>query len=214
MRCLEIGPGKRRIEGFETLDVVKGKHVDHVGDARGLPFPDARFDLIYASHVIEHIPWYETAATLREWVRVLTPGGTLELWTVDALFIARALVEYEETSEWLGPKLGPGSWKDAWIQANPYLWMAGRIFAYSKSGTAGDPFWHRAWFTPRSLASAMTHAGLVDVQPLDRSQVRGKDHGIINLGMRGVKPTRPCAITRVACVSTSSSPATTETSRA
>lgn len=187
-RRLEIGPGRRRLEGFETLDVVRGKHVDHVGDARALPFPDGTFELIYASHVIEHIPWYESATALAEWVRVLTPGGALEVWTVNALYIAQALVHLEETGQWIGPTLGPGSWKDVWIQGNPYLWMTGRVFCYSKSGRAGDPFWHRAWFTPRSLASAMQRAGLVDVQPLDRSQVRGKDHGVINLGMTGTKP--------------------------
>lgn len=187
-RQLEIGPGKTRLPGFETLDVVPGRQVDHVADARRLPFPPATFDLVYASHVIEHVPWYETDDLVREWARVLKPGGALEVWTVNALFVAEALVHFEKTGAWTGPHLGPGSWKDAWIQGDPVKWCNGRLFCYAKSGKAADPFWHHALFTPRSLRAAFVRAGLTLVRAMDRSEVRGKDHGVINLGMRGEKP--------------------------
>lgn len=187
-RCLEIGPGRHRLEGFETLDVVPGRHVDHVADARKTGLHSGSFDLVYASHVIEHVPWYETEALLAEWVRILRPGGGLEVWTVDAAKIARALVRYEDTGEWTGPTLGPGSWKHEWIQADPYRFCTGRIFCYSKSGKADDPFWHRASFTPGSLARAFSRAGLVDVRPLRADEVRGKDHKWINMGLTGRRP--------------------------
>lgn len=45
--------------------------------------------LLYASHVLEHIPWYKTEEVLREWVRVLKPGGVLEVWVPDRLKYAR-----------------------------------------------------------------------------------------------------------------------------
>jgi len=45
------------------------------GDALHLPFPDASFDRIIASEVMEHIP-ADTSA-LAELVRVLRPGGTI-----------------------------------------------------------------------------------------------------------------------------------------
>jgi SAM-dependent methyltransferase len=95
-RFLEIGPGAKRISGFETFNVVGGPQVDYVGSAtKRLPFPDGTFDVVYASHIREHTAWYRSAQTLSEWVRVLKPGGVLEGWVPDGLKIAEAFVAAE-----------------------------------------------------------------------------------------------------------------------
>jgi SAM-dependent methyltransferase len=44
-------------------------------DATRLPLPDAGFDLVTASHVLEHLP--DDDAALDEWLRILRPGGHL-----------------------------------------------------------------------------------------------------------------------------------------
>jgi SAM-dependent methyltransferase len=184
VRRLEIGPGKRRIKGFETVNAVRTSATDHVADARALPFPDCTFGVVYASHVIEHLPWYETGAVLAEWVRVLKPGGALEVWTVDAFKVAQAIVACETT----GAFPEHDGWSRHGAGENPYLWFAGRIFAYAKGGGGDSLNWHRALFTPRHLAQCLERAGLGEVRPMDRSHVRGHDHGWVNLGMRGVRP--------------------------
>lgn len=185
-RRLEIGPGRARIPGFETLDVVPGRHVDHVADARTLPLEDGAFDLIYASHVIEHVPWYQTVDTLREWRRVLAPGGEIEIWTVDAAKVAHAILAAERDPDFDATQC------DGWTRynpdRNPFLWAAGRMFAYSKRGRADDPNWHRALFTPRWLRSALELAGFVDIARLSDGAERGKSHGFVTLGMGGRNP--------------------------
>lgn len=45
------------------------------GNALSLPFPDASFDRIIASEVMEHIP--DDSGAARELARVLRPGGTI-----------------------------------------------------------------------------------------------------------------------------------------
>jgi 2-polyprenyl-6-hydroxyphenyl methylase / 3-demethylubiquinone-9 3-methyltransferase len=50
-----------------------------VGDVLALPFPDARFDVVLCTEVIEHTPRPQTA--IDELARVLRPGGTLVLTT-------------------------------------------------------------------------------------------------------------------------------------
>jgi ubiquinone/menaquinone biosynthesis C-methylase UbiE len=194
-RKLEIGPGAERIEGFETLNIAPGTNVDHVADAAGrLPFDDGTFSVVYASHILEHVPWYLTEQTLREWVRVLKPGGLLEVWVPDGLKIARAFVEAEDAIDG-APGAQDRTINDGWYRFNPRrdpcVWAAGRLFTYGDGPPGANyasPNWHRAMFSPRRLEDCLWSAGLVDVQRLDRSQVRGDDHGWINLGFRGVKP--------------------------
>lgn len=188
-RELEIGPGHGRIEGFETLDVSARWNIDYVVDASGkLPFPQGTFRVIYASHVLEHIPWYQVRKTLDEWVRVLAPGGALEVWVPNGLEICRVFVDSETTGR-------DATHLDGWYRFNPdrdqCTWAAGRIFTYGDgTGDPADPNWHRGLFSPRYLKKLMEEAGLVDVRLMDRSEVRGYDHGWINLGVRGTRPPR------------------------
>jgi 2-polyprenyl-3-methyl-5-hydroxy-6-metoxy-1,4-benzoquinol methylase len=92
-RALEIGCSSgvllRRLarEGFESVTGIdisaeailasqkQGTTNARVMDAQRLGFSDKSFDIITASDVLEHIKDDEEA--LREWFRVLTPGGHL-----------------------------------------------------------------------------------------------------------------------------------------
>lgn len=75
-RMLEIGPGSKRLDGFEGLNIVKNQATDYIADvAKGIPFPDNTFNLIYTSHFLEHIEWYKTKFVLSEIYRVLRWGG-------------------------------------------------------------------------------------------------------------------------------------------
>jgi predicted SAM-dependent methyltransferase len=77
-RRLHIG-GKDVKAGWEIFDAIAAGHVDHVGNARDLSrFADGTFAQLYASHVLEHFDYKDAiAAVLREWHRVLKPGGIL-----------------------------------------------------------------------------------------------------------------------------------------
>jgi len=93
-RKLHIG-GKVRTEGWEVLDAVAGAAVDHVQDARNLAaFGDGTFEQIYASHVVEHFDYnQELVLTLREWCRVLVPGGLLYVSVPDLDVLARLFLD-------------------------------------------------------------------------------------------------------------------------
>lgn len=185
-RRLEIGPGAFPLPGFESLNIVGGRWIDYIANAASrLPFDDDAFELIYAGHVLEHLPWYQTSEVLSEWRRVLAPGGVLEVWVPDGLKICQAFVEAELR--------GDRSFEeDGWFRFNPEkdpcAWASGRIFTYGDGeGTLDHPNWHRALFSPRRLMQLFEQAGFVDVRQMQPSEVRGADHGWINLGVCGAK---------------------------
>lgn len=185
-RFLEIGPGMRRLVGFETLNVVADGDVDYIYDAaKKLPFKDNTFDLIYASNILEHIPWYQTEKVLSEWVRVLKPGGALEIWVPDGLKICEEVIKAEMGQE-------STICNDGWYRFNEakdsYVWANGRIYTYGDgTGNTNHQNWHRALFTPKSLLRTMQKVNLNNVSKMSIDEVRGYSHGWINLGVKGTK---------------------------
>ena len=93
-RQLHVG-GKIRVPGWEVLNAVPAPEVDHCGDARDLSqFADNTFATIYASHMVEHLDYKdELAQTLREWLRVLVPGGRVLISVPDMDVLCRLLAE-------------------------------------------------------------------------------------------------------------------------
>lgn len=184
MRCLEIGPNKARIPGFETTDIVKSPLVDHVEDCRAFSFADGTFDLVYSCHVLEHIEWYEVEATVAEWCRIIKPGGHLELHCLNALDLMKALIHYDETGDWTGPN---PSWLSELTGGDPYLWAVGRIMNRPKGGNIHQN--HRALITPNYLRRVIEDAGMEIVEQIGREDMRRARHlDFINIGYRAVKP--------------------------
>lgn len=89
-RRLHIG-GVARAEGWEVLNALPGPSVDHVGEAADLRrFADGTFAALYGSHVLEHLDFTgELQAGLREWRRVLAPGGKLYVSVPDLAVLAK-----------------------------------------------------------------------------------------------------------------------------
>lgn len=186
-RNLEIGTDPLNpVQGFETLSMFDFININYVCNLnRRLPFKANTFDLIYASHVIEHIVWYKVPDVLKELHRIIKPGGSIEVWVPDGYKLAKALVEYEEQ----GTK---SAHLDGYYECMPddhHMWWSNlRIFAHGDGrGSLLDPNWHRALFTESFLTKVLSDAGFNDLEVLENNEVRGKDHGWINLGVRARK---------------------------
>ncbi len=65
-------------ERVGAVDVVR------VGEGAGLPFRTGSLDAVVGQHAVEHFP--DPDAALREWYRVLKPGGRLALATPNAWY--------------------------------------------------------------------------------------------------------------------------------
>lgn len=91
---VHLGCGARYIPGMVHVDVADHPHVDHRARVENLSFlADGSCELLYASHLLEHFGRHELPMVLREWWRVLRPGGVLRLAVPDFEACARLYVE-------------------------------------------------------------------------------------------------------------------------
>jgi hypothetical protein len=74
---LNLGAGDVEIPGFISIDRKLGAEV------YPLPYKDGEVEEIRASHVLEHFPFKEVPLVLREWHRVLKPGGIIKIAVPD-----------------------------------------------------------------------------------------------------------------------------------
>ena len=95
-RRLHIG-GQTKSEGWEILNANAAPYVDHVGNANDLSqFADNTFTELYASHVVEHLDYTgELQHTLKEWHRVLVPGGKFFVSVPDLDALAKLFLDTE-----------------------------------------------------------------------------------------------------------------------
>lgn len=93
-RYLNLGCGYRFHSDWENVDFYSSSPNVHVCDLReGIPYPDAAFDAVYHSHVLEHFPKHFAPKFLRECNRVLRPGGVVRVVVPDLERIARLYIE-------------------------------------------------------------------------------------------------------------------------
>jgi predicted SAM-dependent methyltransferase len=82
---LHIGCGDIDAQGFINIDAKPGPHVHIVTTnlLRLIMIPENTADLIYMSHVLEHVSHREIVATLREMHRILKSSGILRISVPD-----------------------------------------------------------------------------------------------------------------------------------
>lgn len=77
-RKLNVGCGNDYREGFWNIDIGECKKDAAWDITQPLPVPDSSFDLIYANHVLEHIPKEKFFSIFKEIHRILAPQGLLQ----------------------------------------------------------------------------------------------------------------------------------------
>lgn len=145
---LHLGCGNAILPGFVNVDAVAGPGVDVVDDVQELAtFPHECADLIYASHVLDHMDRAAVPEVLAAWRRRLRPGGTLRLAVSDFEAVVACYNDGMPLSRLLGHIVG------------------GHKNAYDRHGVV---------FDVTTLSAALTEAGFINVRTWDWQAV---DHG-------------------------------------
>jgi hypothetical protein len=82
---LDIGGGRVPLADYISVDRKCGR------EAFPLTHADGSVDEIHASHVLEHFSHRDTFAVLKDWVRVLKPGGRIRIAVPDMAKIAYSI---------------------------------------------------------------------------------------------------------------------------
>ena len=85
-------------KGWHTLDHKLSQSTDNAiaGDASNILLPDESCEIVFCSHVFEHIPHIRLPMVISEINRVLKPGGLLRILTPDLESIARAYINKDD----------------------------------------------------------------------------------------------------------------------
>jgi len=110
---LHLGSGPNRKPGWVNIDLHQ--EADLQLDLREpLPFPDGSCAIVYSEHVLEHFEYPEPAMSmLRDWLRVLAPGGTCRVGVPDTQW---PLTEYCGTGEGRYFALAKERWHPEWCR--------------------------------------------------------------------------------------------------
>jgi SAM-dependent methyltransferase len=169
---LNLGCGNKILPSYINVDVATRHPTippDILCDLHRLePFTDNSVDEILSVHVVEHFWRWEVVDILKEWVRVLKPGGRMILECPNLETACRELLQ------------NPDGLSGAGEEAARTMWVF-----------YGDPKWqdplmcHRWAYTPMSLARIMHEAGLENFvrEPAQFKAGEPRDMRII-----GVKP--------------------------
>ena len=116
-----------------TLDADPDTNPDVLGDLFHVPEPDASFDRILLSHVLEHVEYKRATDALTEMARLLAPGGELHVFVPSLEWAARQI---------LSEKMSPATIMHIYgLQSTPWQY-------------------HKAGFTLMALRGVVSASGL------------------------------------------------------
>jgi predicted SAM-dependent methyltransferase len=164
---LNLGCRDILIDGFLNVDLYPPEgYEDKIikMDIRKLDFPDNSVDEIYALHLIEHFNFREAVEVLKEWKRVLKPGGRLYIETPDLYATCKRFVESDY---------------------NGQVRLYGQLFA--KPWVPGDA--HYFLYTETQLWGTLVEwLGFVNFKRLPAKRYIEPELEAINLGCEVYKP--------------------------
>lgn len=128
---LNLGAGATEIPGFTPIDIVLGSQAYPL-----FQYADGAVDEIRAVHILEHFSHTQTIDVLKEWCRVLKPGGRIRLSVPDFDYVVE---QYKKgTNEPLEGFLMGGHYDEHDI--------------------------HKAMFNEQKLTEALATAGFADIK--------------------------------------------------
>lgn len=100
MKKLNLGCYDKKLPGFTNVDIREDVFPDIIDDAFSLDtVPNNSIDLIYSSHMLEHLSYENTKIALKNWYNKLVKGGILRLAVPDFESVCKRYIYKGEIGE-------------------------------------------------------------------------------------------------------------------
>lgn len=150
-----------------------------------LPVPDEKYDWVHASHVLEHVAWWNVKFAVRDVCRILKPGGRFTVWVPDTAKIIKMYNEDPDGLLELEKDWGCGGQNP---EKDPWVYMNARVFWGARPGEIGhNQHFHRAMFGPKSLSSILQKCGFSKTRYIERNTAVDPGHGWMECGVEAIK---------------------------
>jgi len=178
---LNIGCGEKLRPGWLNIDLDPRADL-RLDIRRPLPFPEGSCAEIYSEHVLEHLAYPgEVEQVLRDWWRVLEPGGALSVGVPDTVYpLASYVNELDDYFAWCRTQAGYPRWNETRLdQINFHFRQQGLGFGHD----------HLYAYDAETLAARLTSAGFVDIAQRPYDSARDSRPYTVYVDTR--KPGRP-----------------------
>ena len=81
---------------YQFVQFARKNNIEYGDATKGLPFKDASVDVIYSSHMLEHLDRNEASRFINESFRLLRPGGIIRIAVPD---FRKSVAIYNETGD-------------------------------------------------------------------------------------------------------------------
>lgn len=148
---VNVCAGRQCLPEYINVDVAISTHPkakgppDILADMRSIPLPDNCADEVMCIHGIEHVVVWEAKKALREWLRILKPGGQVVIECPDLLKCCKNI---------LTGLVVPGKHPDQFG-----LWGL-----FGDDTTFDEFMTHRYAYSPKSLRHTLAEAGFVEMR--------------------------------------------------
>jgi len=154
---LEFGSGSRKgTQGWTTVDIVRGADIEW-NLLNPIPLSKDTVDVIYSSHLLEHLSYKEMVSVLNDWLRILKPNGKLMVCVPDASHYLKAYSNSESIQDFI-----PNFYKPAFNYHSPIDYL--NYIAYMDGA-------HKHLFDQQNLHLILKSVGFVNIKerPFDPS---------------------------------------------
>jgi len=168
---LNLGCGNKPLPGYVNCDIFKGPIVDEVFPLDAIPYKNSSISAIASEHALEHLPYMRAEKALKEWFRVLIPGGELNLKIPEFEDCCRSYLEAPDDSN------------RKWFKYTIYG------IQVSQAGEPDDAQIHKWGYSQREINGLLEAIGFI----IDYNE-RYNGFNTPSQGLRAVKPVAPLKI--------------------